>query len=344
MRGTRGASKAVGASGLVALGLLAGQLPAREPRPVTIGRLERLDPAFDRLVAPGTPIEVLGDGYDWSEGPAWDRRTGRLFFSDIPRNVIHVWQRGRGVSVFRRRIGYTGDPARGGREPGTNGLAFDAKGRLVMCCHGDRCLKRLEPDGSVTVLQSRYQGKRFNSPNDLVLHSSGALYFTDPPYGLPRGADDPSRELDFCGVYRLRKDGTAELLWKQMTRPNGIAFSPDEKTLYVAQSDPKAALWMAFPVKPDGTLARPRVFADATADVGKRPGLPDGMAVDVEGNIWATGPGGVWVLSDQGKCLGRILTGQATANCTFGEDGRSLFITADRYLCRVRTKIRGRGF
>ena len=320
----------------------AGPLRGGEPAVKrTIGKIERYDPAFDRLVPRDAQIEVLADGFEWSEGPVWVPARRQLLFSDIPRNVIMQWEPGKGVSVFRRAVGYTGPRGFPGREPGTNGLTLDAQGRLVMCCHGDRCIKRLEPDGRLTVLTDRYQGKRFNSPNDLVYHSNGDLYFTDPPYGLPKGADDPARELDVCGVYRLRPDGRVTLLVDDMTRPNGIAFSPDEKTLYVAQSDPKAAVWRAFAVRPDGTLGASRTLYDATRWVGRRPGLPDGMAVDEHGNIWATAPGGVLVLSPAGKLLGRISTGEKTANCTFGEDGSTLFLTADMYLCRVRTTTRG---
>jgi gluconolactonase len=183
-----------------------------------------------------------------------------------------------------------------------------------------------------------------NSPNDAVFHSNGDLYFTDPPYGLPGGWQDSRRELDFCGVYRLAPDGALTLLTGEMTRPNGIALSPDEKTLYVSQSDPKAALWKAFPLQEDGTLGESRVLFDATHWVRQRPGLPDGMAVDEQGHLWATGPGGVLVLTPEGQLLGRLDTGQRTANCTFGEDGRTLFITADSYLCRVRTQVRGANY
>jgi gluconolactonase len=306
----------------------------------TIGSIERLDPSFDQLVPPDAQIEVLGEGFEWSEGPVWVPARQTLLFSDIPRNRIMAWRENQGVSVFRESSGYTGQEKFAGSEPGTNGLVLDAQGRLVMCCHGDRAVRRLEADGSLTTLADRYQGRRFNSPNDLVYRRNGDLYFTDPPYGLPEGLEGPQSELGWCGVFRLSADGTVTLLTKSLTRPNGIGFSPDERTLYVAQSDPQAALWMAFPVRDDGTLGDGRVFFDATRWVGERKGLPDGMAVDPAGNVWATGPGGVLVFDPAGKLLGRLDTGEATANCTFGEDGRTLFITADMYLCRVRTLVR----
>ncbi len=307
----------------------------------TIGQIERRDPAIDKLLPPDAAIEVLANGFEWSEGPVWVPKKNSLLFSDIPRNQIVSWNADKGIGIFREPAGYTGSEKFTGTEPGTNGLTLDSQGRLVMCCHGDRAIRRLEPDGTLTTLASHYQGKRFNSPNDLVYHSNGDLYFTDPPYGLPGGLKGPQAELDFCGVYRLSPAGTVTLLTQSMTLPNGIGLSPDEKTLYVAQSDPAAALWRAFPVNDDGTLGEGRLFYDATQWVSQRPGLPDGMVIDQTGNVWATGPGGVLVFSPQGKLLGLLHTGQATANCTFGEDGQTLFVTADMYLCRVRTLARG---
>lgn len=309
--------------------------------PKVLGSIERLDPALDQLLPADARIEVLGEGLEWSEGPVWVAASKSLLFSDIPRNRIMAWSAEQGMRVFREAAGYSGQEPFGGTEPGTNGLALDAEGRLVMCCHGDRAVRRLEKDGTLTTLADRYQGKRFNSPNDLVYRAPGDLYFTDPPYGLPGGLEGPQAELGWCGVYRLTPQGEVVLLTKSMTRPNGIGFSPDRRTLYVAQSDPAAALWKAFQVQEDGTLDSGREFFNATKWVPDRPGLPDGLAVDKLGNLWATGPGGVLILSPQGKLLGRLNTGQATANCAFGEDGKTLFITADMYLCRVRTKVTG---
>ena len=311
-----------------------------EELPKTIGAIERLDPAFDKLVDAGKEIEVLAGGFEWSEGPVWIPTKNHLLFSDIPHNRIVKWD-GTATSVFLQPSGYTGRQAFTGGEPGSNGLALDSQGRLVFCQHGDRCISRLEANGMRTILVDNYKGKRLNSPNDLVYMANGDLYFTDPPYGLPERYEDPARELDWCGVYRLTPDGTLTLLTKEMTRPNGIALSPDQKTLYVAQSDPKAAIWKSFPIKADGTLGKSTVIYDATKWVGERPGLPDGLAVDTEGNIWATGPGGVLVMTPGGKLLGRLATGEATANCGFGDDGKTLYITADMYLCKVRTNATG---
>jgi gluconolactonase len=288
-------------------------------------------------------IEVLCSGFDWAEGPVWVKEGGYLLFSDIPPNKVMKWEEGSGVSTYLFPSGYTGATDYGG-EPGCNGLLLDTKGQLVSCEHGDRRLSVMTKDGGKRTLVDNYEGKRLNSPNDAVFKSNGDLYFTDPPYGLPNRWDDPRRELDFCGVYRLAKNGAVTLLTKEMTRPNGIAFSPDEKTLYVAQSDPEAALWKAFPVEEDGTLGESRVLHDVTSMVGKHKGLPDGMKVDDAGNIWATGPGGVHVFAADGTPLGRIDTGEATANCGFGNDGSTLYLTADMYLCRIQTKVTGQGF
>lgn len=240
--------------------------------------------------------------------------------------------------------GYTGKEPFGGREPGTNGLLLDHDKRLIMCCHGDRQVKRIEKDGSITILASEFEGMRLNSPNDAVVHSSGAIYFTDPPYRLPGGWRSDARELDYCGVYRRATDGTLTLLTKEMTRPNGIALSPDERTLYVAQSDGQAPIWKAFPIRDDGTLGGSTMIADGRDLAGNLRGGPDGMAVDEHGNLWATGMRGVVIMSPEGKFLGRIHTGEATANCTFGNDGKTLYITADMYLLRVRTRVKGLGY
>ena len=308
----------------------------------TIGEVVRDDAAIDSLIAKETPIQVLSSGFEWSEGPVWvpaqGNEPGYLLFSDIPRNSIMKWVEGKGVSLFLKPAGYTGQ-VEYGNEPGSNGLLLDAQGQLVACEHGDRRVSVLTQGGGKRTLVDNYEGKRLNSPNDATFKSNGDLYFTDPPYGLPKQYDDSRRELDFCGVYRLSKDGKLTLLTKEMTRPNGIAFSPDEKTLYVAQSDPEAAIWKSFPVKSDGTLGEGKLFYDATENFKKGlPGLPDGMDVDSKGNIFATGPGGVYVFNPSGKLLGRISTGEKTANCKFGgPNGDQLYMTADMYICRIQT-------
>jgi gluconolactonase len=331
----------------IAASLLAGRPSLGQKAEMTIyptmGQVVREDSALDQIIAPGAKIEVLASGFEWTEGPVWSRDGGFLLFSDIPRNSVMRWKDGEGVSLFLKPSGYTG-VVDYGREPGCNGLLMDPQGRLISCEHGDRRLSRLEKDGGKVTLADRYQGKRLNSPNDVTRRSNGDYYFTDPPYGLPKQWDDPRRELDFCGVYRLPAKGELTLLTKEMTRPNGLAFSPDEKTLYVAQSDPAAAIWMSFPVKADGSLGKGKVFADVTSMVGSHPGLPDGMKVDRNGILFATGPGGVHIFTPEGKRLGRIDTNQKTANCNWGDDGSTLYMATDHYVTRIRTRTRGLGW
>jgi gluconolactonase len=315
---------------------------ARSEQVTTLGRIERLDRAFDRLVEQDAAIELLAaNRFVWAEGPVWDPANKRVLFSDIPRNMIWEWSQTSGLKEFLSPSGYTAAATFTGREPGSNGLAFNKAGELVMCQHGDRRVAKWV-DGKFVTLVDRYAGKRLNSPNDLVIRSNGDVYFTDPPYGLPRQTEDPGRELDFQGVYRLSAKGELTLLTKELSRPNGLAFSPDEKILYVANSDPEKALLMAFPVRPDGSLGAAKVFFDVTAAVSKeKPGLPDGLKVSTDGTVWASGPGGVLVYSPQGRHLGTLATGVATANLAFGDDGSTLYITADKNLVRVRTKVKG---
>jgi gluconolactonase len=286
-------------------------------------------------------LEKLASGFAWAEGPVWDRRGNYLVFSDVPRNLVFKWQEGVGTREFLNPSGYTGDKPRGG-ETGSNGLTFDAQGRLVLCQQGDRQIARLEKNNKFTVLVQYYHYHRFNSPNDLVFKSNGDLYFTDPPYGLVKRDEDPTKELSFNGVFRLRKTGQLDLLLDNLTFPNGIAFSPDERTLYISVSDPKHAVWMSYDVQPDGTLGHGRVFLDVTALTAGRKGLPDGMKVDQNGNLFATGPGGVLVISSEGKHLGTIETDEATGNCAWGGDGSMLYITANDKLCRIKTSTHGK--
>ncbi len=320
-----------------------------QSQPQSAPRIERLDPGFDRLIDLDAKIETIGQGYDWSEGPVWVKNGGYLLFSDIPKNIVYRWKEGEGVGSYLQPSGYTGKEPRGG-ETGSNGLIIDAQGRLVLCQHGDRRVARMDapldsPKSDFTTLADRFEGKRLNSPNDAVFRSNGDLYFTDPAYGMEKQWEDPKREIPFAGVYRRTASGEVTLMTKDMTRPNGLAFSADEKRIYVAQSDPKSAIWRVFDMKGDGTFGEGRLLLDATAMVGPaQPGLPDGLKIDTEGNLFATGPGGVLVISPAGKHLGTIVTGQATSNVAFGDDGRTLYITADMYLMRVKLKAKGLGF
>ncbi len=304
------------------------------------GSIEFIDPALEQLIPRDAKIEILADGFEWTEGPVWVPELNALLFSDIPKNKVYRWSEADGLKDYLEPSGYSGDQDYS-NEPGSNGLLLDKQGNLVLCQHGNRQLAQMEspiinPAPKFKTLARQYEGKRFNSPNDAVMKSNGDFYFTDPPYGLKGNADDPSRELDFMGVYRVDTKGKVTLLTKALTRPNGIGFSPDEKTLYVANSDPENPIWMAFDVKENGLIENERVFANAAEAAKTESGMPDGMAVDKKGNLFATGPGGVWILTPEGKHLGTIKTGEATANCTFNEDESVLYITADMYLMRVK--------
>ncbi|WP_315853921.1 SMP-30/gluconolactonase/LRE family protein [Crateriforma spongiae] len=308
----------------------------------SIGRIERLTDAAADVFSDDAKIEVLADGLTWCEGPVWvpDDAGGHLLFSDIPRNTIFRWSAGGGMATFMQPSGYTGVTYYG-LEPGTNGLTLDPQGRLTMCEHGDRRVSVLTRRGGKMTLVDRFEGKRLNSPNDAVFDKAGNLFFTDPPYGLPQRADDPRRELDFCGVYRLSADGDLSLLTKELDRPNGIGLSPDQKTLYVAQSDPGRPIWMAYPLGDDGTLGDGKVLMNATQFMKEYPGLPDGLAVHPSGLIFGSGPGGIYVMKPSGDLIARIITGGRTSNCTFDDTHGTLYITADDKLCRVKMKAGG---
>ena len=307
----------------------------------TMGKIERFDPALDGLLAPNATIEKLAGGFEWSEGPVWVASGQYLLFSDVPRNVVHIWKEGQPTSDYMFPSGYTGSKPRGG-EPGSNGLTLDPQGNLVLCQHGDRQVARRGKDGKVTPIAQYYNSRKFNSPNDLVFKKNGDLYFTDPPYGLEKNVDDPAKELSFQGVYRVDPSGKVDLLIGDLTRPNGIAFSPNEKRLYVAVSDPQQPNIWVYDVDEKGLPLNGRVLFSAKSllDAGGK-GLPDGMKVDLKGNLWATGPGGVLIITPEGKHIGTINTGEATANCAWGNDGTVLYITADTYLCRVKTLTKG---
>jgi gluconolactonase len=333
------------AAAVVALGMFAMKSRAQpEKEAMTQTRIVRLDPRFDWLVPKDAVLEKIADGFSWVEGPLWRGEGGYLLFSDIPNNSVFRWKEGEGVRLFLKPSGYSGTAPFPGREPGSNGLAFDSAGRLVICEHGDRRITRLESDGSRTVLADRYEGNRLNSPNDLVFRSNGDLYFTDPPFGLPKAFDDPEKELDFSGVYRLSTDGKLTLLTKEIKAPNGIAFSPDERTLYVTDVHPDRPAWHAFEVKPDGTIGSGRIFYEASSWKKPNFGGPDGMKVDREGNLFAARPGGIIVFAPDGTLLGGIETGVPTSNCAWGDDGSTLYITAKTSIYRIRLTTMGSGF
>ncbi|PCJ93202.1 MAG: gluconolactonase [Flavobacteriaceae bacterium] len=312
----------------------------------TIGELIVENPKFNDLIAKNAKIEVLAEGFTWAEGPVWSKEGEFLLFSDVPENTIFKWKEGEGLSTFLKPSGYTGIHPYS-LEPGSNGLIINNNGELVACEHGDRRVTRmpLNGGGGKFPIADSWQGKRFNSPNDVVQAANGTYYFTDPPYGLPDREHAPTREIDIFGVYKVDTDGNITLAIQGLTRPNGVALSPDESILYVAQSDPDAAYIMAYNILPNGDLGKGKLLFDATPMVkAGLSGLPDGLKTDKHGNIFTTGPGGVLILTASGELLGRIATGEATANVNWGNDGSVLYITADMYLARIQTKTIGKGF
>jgi len=314
------------------------------------GQIIRLDPALDALVPVDAHIEKVADGFGFVEGPVWvhTSKPGYLLFSDIPANVINKWTPDGKVSVFLAKSGFAGDdPGDAGYQMnnghtnvtlyGSNGITLDKQGRVTYVQHGDRGVMRLEKDGKRTVLAGRYEGKRLNSPNDLVYKSDGSLYFTDPPFGLRKLADDPKKELPYAGVFLLAK-GKLQLIIKDLQAPNGIAFSPDEKYLYVNDSFTKK--YWRYEVQPDGTVANAKLFMDMSSS--KEDGVPDGIKIDQKGNLYGAGPGGVWVLSPEGKHLGTIKPPENPANLAWGDDdARTLYFTAVTGLYRLHVNIPG---
>jgi gluconolactonase len=297
----------------------------------------RKDPAIDAIVPSDFRVEKLASGFGFTEGPVWSR-DGYLLFSDPNNNTIYRWAPDEEISVFRPKSGYTGMNIGEYGQPGSNGLTFDGAGRLTICEHGNRRVTRLEKNGVITVLADRFEGKRLNSPNDLVYRSDGTLYFTDPPFGLPKFFDDPRKELPFSGVFCVR-DGSVRLVSKELSGPNGLAFSPDEKFLYVGNWDEKKKVVMCYQVLPDGASTAGTVFFDMTAAPGED--AIDGIKVDRRGNLYVSGPGGIWILSPDGKHLGTIHGPEQPHNLTWGDDGRMLYMTAQSGLYRTRLNLPG---
>lgn len=304
-----------------------------------LGSIERTDTALNDLIDPSATLEILSEGYEWSEGPVWVESENMLVFSDVPKNTIYKWTEENGTEIYLKPSGYTGETASNSAEEGSNGLTLDTHGKLVLCQHGDRRLAVMEaplnePKPIFSTLADSYGGKKFNSPNDVAVRRNGDYFFTDPPYGLPKNT---TQEIPFQGVYKL-SEGTVTLLVDSITRPNGIAFTPDEKTLIVANSDPDKAVWYAFDLSENDSLVNPRIFHDATEAVKNETGLPDGLKIDRQGNVFATGPGGIWIFNQEGKLLGKIKIPSATANCAFSRDEKTLYLTADSYLLRLKMR------
>jgi len=305
----------------------------------TIGSIERIDSRLDLIVSSDAEMEVLAAGHEWTEGPVWVPELEGVLYSDIPNNAIYLWREGGPASLWLQPSGYTGETPRGG-ESGSNGLLLDHEGGLLLAQHGDRRIARLDsswdaPVASFETLVREFEGKRFNSPNDLALNVNGDLYFTDPPYGLERGIEDPAKELDVHGVYRLTVGGSLTQVISDLPRPNGIAFSPDQGTLYVSNSGLPPVI-MAYDVTSSGDLSNGRAFYQSWGD---------GLAIDQQGNVYVAGPdNGVLIISPDGELLGSLNTTQRTSNCAFGDDGYTLYITSDMHLLRIRLNVKGVGF
>ena len=301
-----------------------------------IGSVERLSPEINKLIDSNAKIEILAEGFEWSEGPIWSTKLNSLLFSDVPNNVIYIWNENNGINVFAKPIGYSGQVPNN-KKAGTNGLTIDANGNLIVCMHGDRMIAKIENLNiqKITSVIESYNNKLFNSPNDLVYDSKGNLFFTDPPYGLLKGDKDELKEIPFNGVYKLSTNGNLELLIKNLSRPNGISISNDQKTLYVANSDNNNPIIMKYELTKEG-IKNPKVFFDGKELAKKDKGLFDGLKVHPSGNVFATGPGGVLIIKENGEHIGTIRTDVRTANCTFDDDFKYLYMTSDMYLTRIK--------
>lgn len=296
--------------------------------------IERLDESMNSLIPKDAQVETLCTGFTWTEGPVWDESGKRVLFSDVPKNTIFQWKEGdKEASVYMKPSGFTGIVVQG-REPGSNGLAFDAKGQLVLCEHGDRRISVLTKFGGKRTLCDNFEGKRLSSPNDLAIAKDGTVYFTDPAYGLPKNAPE-AKELSWNGVYRVSPKGEVSLLIKDLKNPNGVALSPDDKKLFIAQSDGSAPNIYVYDIKEDGTLSEGKIFFATEGLQGG--GHPDGIKINPAGNVFSTGPGGVLIISPEGKLLGRILCNtRATANLAFDYTNKYLYITSCDRLLRVK--------
>lgn len=308
----------------------------------TMGTIERLDPSLDAIVGATAVPEVIAEGYSWSEGPCWLPSTKTLIWSDVPKNTIYQWSEGKEASVYLTPSGYTGSVPRAG-EMGSNGLTLTPDGKLLLCQHGDRRIAIMDapldaPQPNFITVADTIDGKKFSSPNDAIVLSNGDVFFTDPPYGLPTGTEDPSKETPYNGVYKT-SGGKTKLLVDSLTRPNGIAFFPGEKTFLVANSDGDKAIWYAFDIEENDSISEARIFYDATKEskAGDK-GLPDGLRIDASGNVYASGPGGIWIFNSGGKVLGKIRLTEPASNCALSDDEKTLFITNNMYVLKVKLR------
>jgi gluconolactonase len=325
---------------LLLISLLLAACSTKPKEVKTTGSIERTDPALDEIIATDASIEILAEGYTWSEGPVWVEKENMLLFSDVPENIVYKWTEEKGAEIFLTPSGYTGTSSREGEE-GSNGLTLNNEGQLVLCQHGDRRVALLNsdyknPKPDFKTLAGDYNGKKFNSPNDVVFDKQGNFYFTDPPYGLVNQMTDSTKEIPFQGVYKVKPDGTVILLVDSLTRPNGIGLSPDDKTLYVANSDAPKAKWYSFELQGD-SIASGKIFYSTDYVEGEK-GAPDGLKVSSNGTIFSTGPGGIWIFDPSAKVLGKIKLQESAANCALSADEKTLYITNDMYLLRVKMR------
>ncbi|HEX6179920.1 MAG TPA: SMP-30/gluconolactonase/LRE family protein [Chitinophagaceae bacterium] len=305
-----------------------------------IGSIERIDPEINSVIDTGAVMEIIAEGFDWSEGPVWLEKQNKLLFSDVPKNTIYSWTEEKGQEVYLTPSGYTGTTPRGG-ETGSNGLRLMGDS-LVLCQHGDRQVGVMSasldaPQPTFRTIAGLYNGKKFNSPNDLAIRSNGDIFFTDPPYGLEKGMNDSLKESTFQGVYRVTRDGKVSLLIDSITRPNGIVFTPGEKTVIVANSDPAKPFWYAFDISGD-SLTNARIYHDASAAAKAEKGLPDGLKISKQGYVFASGPGGLWIFNKDGKLIGKCKIPEATSNCALSDDEKTLYITSDMYVLRLKLR------
>lgn len=307
----------------------------------TVGTLERIDPAFDAIVSSNAKAEIIADGFDWSEGPLWVDKDSMLLFSDVPQNTIYKWTEAKGKEVYLTPSGYT-DTAKRGGETGSNGLTLDGSGNLILCQHGNRQIARMnsplsDPKPDFVTIAAKYNGKRFNSPNDAIVNSLGEVFFTDPPYGLEKGMDDPKKELPYNGVYKVKTNGEVVLLTDSISRPNGIALFPGEKKLLVASSDGDKPNWYIFDIEGD-KLVNGRIFYSVADRDKSWKGLPDGFKIDKSGNVYASGPGGIHFFNSEGKLLGKLNLPEATSNCSLSADEKTLYVTNDMNVLRFKMR------
>lgn len=307
-----------------------------------IGSFERIDPALASIVDTDASVSIIAEGFDWSEGPLWVEKNKMLLFSDVPQNCIYKWTAEKGKELYLKPSGYTGSISRGG-ETGSNGLTLNNKEQLVLCQHGDRRMAIMnapldKPKADFTTIANNYNGKKFDSPNDAVYRNNGDLFFTDPPYGLEKNATDPLKEAPYQGVYKVSPDGKVTLMVDTIKRPNGLAFMPGGKTIIIASSDSVKAVWYAYDFNENDSLINGRIFYDATQDAKVDKGLPDGLKIDRNGTVFATGPGGIYIFDKTAKLLGKIRINGLASNCSFADDEKTLYVTADMYVLKIRLR------